>query len=189
MSKAIYIVEYRKVSQGIGVLDRMFKQASLSLLYANPICIGKYLICVGGDVADVCEAKSAAEQDEDGPPLAGYLLQRAHENIFAYFKGGLPKPVRKPDSIGIFETRNAASGFVSLDAALKRAQVDLAKLWLGQLLGGKFCYVLGGSTSDIESAMHAVKSAINENDIIGSRIVASPDADTLARFYPMTNQP
>lgn len=183
MSKAIYIVEYRKVSQGIGVLDRMFKQASLSLLYASPICIGKYLICVGGDVADVCEAKAAAEQDEDGPPLAGHLLLKAHADILDYFKGKLPKPVLKPDALGIFETRNAASGFISLDAALKRAQVDLAKLWLGQLLGGKFCYVLGGSTSDIESAMLAARAAVTENELAGSRIVASPDANTLARFY------
>ena len=183
MSKAIYVVEYRKVSQGIGVLDRMFKQANLILLYASPICIGKYLICVGGDVADVYEAKAAAEQDEDGPPLAGHLLRRAHTNILAYFKGKLPQLDLKPDAIGIFETRNAASGFVSLDAALKQAQVDVAKLWLGQLLGGKFCYVLGGSTSDIETAMYAAKGAINESDLVGSRIVASPDADTLARFY------
>lgn len=183
MGKAIYVAEYRTISQGAGVLDSMCKHANLVLLHADPICIGKYLICVGGDVADVKEAQKAAEADSGGPPLANRLLLHAHPHILAYFARSLPQPDPRPDAIGIFEAQNASAGFASLDAALKHARVDLAKLWLGQLLGGKFCYVLGGSTSDIQSALQAAGDAAGEQDMAGRRFIASPDKSTLTRFY------
>lgn len=182
MSDAVYIVEFKSISQGIGVLDKMFKRSTLDLLYANPICIGKYLICVGGDVADALVAQQTAEAPEEGAPIASYLLTGAHPSIREYFRRGIPPGYDRPEAIGIVETRNAASGFVSLDRALKSARVTLLKLWLGQLLGGKLCYVLGGGTSDIQSAVKAAAAAIPERELVGTREIPAPDRATMELF-------
>lgn len=182
MNDAIYVVEYRSISQGIGALDTMVKSADLTLLHANPICIGKYLICLGGDVADVEEAKTASYRDEGGAPMAAYLLTGTHPDVLGYFKKAKPMPCRKPEAIGIIETKNASSGFMSLDRSLKAASVCLLRLWLGQLLGGKFCYVLGGSVSDVQAAVNAAKYAIEEKELVGTRVIPSPDEATMNLF-------
>lgn len=187
MNDAIYVVEFRSISHGIGVLDRMLKRADVELAYANPICIGKYLVCICGDVDDVAEAKAAAEEPDVAAPLAGYLLTGAHPAIRAYFSRGAPRESAAPAAIGIFETKGAAGGFQSLDAALKSARVRLFKLWLGQLLGGKFCYVLGGGVSDVESAVRAAEKAIPEQEQVGSRVVLSPSPQTMERFLSGRN--
>ena len=82
----------------------------------------------------------------------------------------------------MFETRNASSGFLSLDAALKSADVQLLRLWLGQFIGGKFCYVLGGGVSAVKSAVAAAAAAIPAKDKVDSRVIPSPDAATMALF-------
>lgn len=182
MGKAVYVVEYRSISHGIAALDKMLKRASLVLLHANPICIGKYLICVGGDVQDALEAQAAAEEPDGGTPFASFLLTGAHPSILAYFDGGVPKTHTPPEAICMFETRNASSGFLSLDAALKSADVQLLRLWLGQFIGGKFCYVLGGGVSAVKSAVAAAAAAIPAKDKVDSRVIPSPDAATMALF-------
>ena len=185
MKDAVYVVEYRSISQGIGVLDNMIKRANMSLLYANPICIGKYLICLGGDVSAIEEAQSAAEEDSGGSPMASYLLTGAHPAILGYFYNDLPKPEVLPEALGIFETRNASAGFASLDKALKSANVCVLRVWLGQQIGGKLCYVLGGSVSDIQAAIRAAQETIEDKEYVGSRVIPSPDATTMKLFLTL----
>ena len=185
MSEAVYIAEFRNISQGIGVLDKMLKQSGVFLMHATPICIGKYLICVGGDVADAREAQKAAEEpEEQDSRISGYLLTGAHPAILAYFKN--PNESMGSgfvsDAMGVFETRNAAAGFISLDAALKNSQVELRRLWLGNFLGGKFCYVLSGSTDDVRSALKAAAFAVSEKEQVGQRLILSPD-DTIVNLF------
>ena len=182
MNDAIYIVEFRSISQGIGALDNMLKRASLALLYANPICIGKYLITVGGDVADAEEARLAAEAPGEERPIASCLLTGTHPAILGYFRKQNAGAIEVPPALGVFETRSAAMGFLSLDAALKAARVDLLRVWLGQLLGGKLCWVLGGSTSDVQSAVKAAVAAVPAKEQAGSRVVISPDPVAMALF-------
>jgi len=176
MSEAIYVVEFRSISRGIGALDAMCKRTRFALLYANPVCIGKYLICVGGDVADVTEAKTAAETDGEEPPFADCLLTGTHPAILGYFKKENPAAKHIPAAIGIFETRSAAGGFKSLDTALKSARTELLRVWIGNRLGGKLCWVLGGSVSDVQSAVKAAGEAVSEQECAGSHIIVAPDS-------------
>lgn len=176
MSEAIYVVEFRSISRGFGALDAMCKRAGLTLLHANPVCIGKYLICAGGDVADMAEAREAAENPADGePPFASCLLTGTHPAILDYFRKLTAAADTAPAAIGVLETRSAAGGFQSLDRALKSARCELLRVWLGNRLGGKLCWVLGGSTSDIQSAIRAAAEAVPEKELAGSRVIVAPD--------------
>lgn len=176
MSQAVYIVEYRSLAKGIHMLDRMLKRANLNVLHASPICIGKYLICLGGDVSEAYEAQQVVEAEGESPPLSSYLLSNAHPQILQYFAKAHSRQQPLPDAMGVFEVTSAAAGFQSLDLALKSGTVALRRLWLGQLLGGKCCFVLEGSTSDVKNGLKAAATAIKPKEVIESQLILGPDA-------------
>jgi microcompartment protein CcmL/EutN len=180
MSDALYIVEYRGISRGVMVLDKMLKRSGIMALYAAPVCIGKYLIAVGGDVGDVREAKAEAERS-DGI-IAGYLMTGAHPDVLGYFRHERPIMPDAPDAVGIFETRNVSSGFMSLDAALKSGRTGILRIWMGHFIGGKFCWILSGGVSEVSSALDAASRAIASGEIVGSELIPRPDVSTIAIF-------
>jgi microcompartment protein CcmL/EutN len=180
MSEAVYIVEYRGISRGIVTLDKMLKRSGVMALYAAPVCVGKYLIAVGGDVGDVREAKDEAES-ADGV-IAGRLITGAHPDILGYFRRARSAERTPPDAVGIFETRNISPGFVSLDAALKSGQTGILRIWMGHFIGGKFCWVIQGEISEVSSALKSAALTVSPEDVAGSDLIARPDSSTMALF-------
>ncbi|MGC9329097.1 MAG: BMC domain-containing protein, partial [Candidatus Hinthialibacter sp.] len=53
MSQAIGMIELSSIGIGHEVEDAMLKASSVDLLVARTICSGKYVVIVGGEVADV----------------------------------------------------------------------------------------------------------------------------------------
>ena len=49
MSKAIGMVEYKTVSQGMFATDRMLKTAEIELVEAQTVCPGKYIAIICGE--------------------------------------------------------------------------------------------------------------------------------------------
>lgn len=180
MNDAIYIVEYRSISRGVVTLDRMLKRSGVMALYAAPVCIGKYVIAVGGGVGDVMESK--AESEASDGILAGYLITGAHPDVLGYFRREHPPKPGSPDAVGIFETRNIPSGFMSLDAALKNGRTDIIRVWMGHFIGGKFCWVISGETSEVSSSLAAAGRAVSGSVIAGSELIPRPDSSTLCLF-------
>lgn len=181
MNKAIYIAEYSSIPVGIDAVDRMVKRASMTIIYAKPICIGKFLIVMGGEVDNLREAQAEVASAGEKRLIQQYLLTNAHEDILAYFKRS-PQEKRSMQgktALGILETRNASSGFQSLDAALKSGNVRLEEVWIGHFIGGKFCYILSGLVEDINTALEAAARGLPENSFIDKKVIASPDDKTL----------
>ena len=56
---ALGLLELESIAAGIEVGDAMAKRAPVELLRAGTVHPGKYLVLVGGDVADVEEALEA----------------------------------------------------------------------------------------------------------------------------------
>jgi microcompartment protein CcmL/EutN len=182
---AVYVVEYGSISRGIGALDAICKRAGLAVLHASPVCVGKFLICVGGDIAAVKEAKTAAEPAGAAAgeaPVSSCLITGAHPAILQYFRHEAPARSQYPAALGIFEARTAAKGFQSLDSALKAANAALLRVWLGTQLGGKLCWALGGGVSEIQSGIAAARQAIPERAHAGSRVVIAPDPAVAGLF-------
>ena len=184
MREAIYTVEYTSIPVGIDMLDRMVKSASVSVIYAKPICIGKFLIVLGGDVGDVRQAQKTVLSAGEKRLLKEHLLTNAHREILAYFKRGPSDrvPIEGKTAVGILETREIASGFLSLDAALKSGSVQLEQVWMGHFIGGKFCYLLSGSVEDVGAAVEAADRTLGEKSPVESRIIPSPDSQTLEQL-------
>ena len=49
----IGLIEFRSIADGMKVLDAMAKRADFEILEAMPVCPGKYVILIGGELADV----------------------------------------------------------------------------------------------------------------------------------------
>ena len=53
MSKAIGMVEYKTVSAGVVAADAMVKTSEVSIIEAQTVCPGKYIVIISGDLSAV----------------------------------------------------------------------------------------------------------------------------------------
>ena len=67
MIRAIGLVEFVSIAKGIEAADAMLKAANIELLEAKPICPGKYIVLICGDVSAVENSVNA------GRPLAAAM--------------------------------------------------------------------------------------------------------------------
>ena len=59
--KAVGFVEVKSIPVGIQTADEMVKAGNVELLISSPMCPGKYIIIIGGQVGPVKAAMSRAE--------------------------------------------------------------------------------------------------------------------------------
>ena len=61
MRKAIGFVEVKSIPVGIQTADEMLKAGNIEILLSTPICPGKYVIIVSGQVGPIKAAMAKAE--------------------------------------------------------------------------------------------------------------------------------
>jgi microcompartment protein CcmL/EutN len=158
---ALALLELGSVARGYRVLDWMVKEAPVTIVEANLVEPGKYLILFGGGVAEV------QESFDEGVALAGdvlvdkLLLPLAHPRLWACLAG--TESLGNPDCVGIVEGTAVASVIEAADQSAKGADVHLAGLRLAPGLGGRAFYVLTGE-------QHAVEAGVAlGRDLLGPR--------------------
>ena len=79
---AIGLVEFNSIAMGVLSLDAMMKRAAVKLIDAFPVCPGKYIILVCGEVGAVRTAVSAAVKavGEDAI-VSRIVIPNAHEHV------------------------------------------------------------------------------------------------------------
>ena len=82
MSKAIGMVEYKTVSAGVVAADAMVKTSDISVIEAQTVCPGKYIVIITGDLSAVDAAVNTAKvQHEDHLISSSYW--EIHTNLFS----------------------------------------------------------------------------------------------------------
>jgi len=150
------MIELNSVAAGIDAGDRMLKATAVSLTAALPVCPGKFIVMVRGDVAAV---KSAVEAglDVGGENFVDSLvIPSVHPQVFAAVSG--TAEVSETGAIGVLETFSLAACIWASDAAVKAAGVQLMEIRLGRGLGGKSYVLLTGDVSAVSEAIHVGKS-------------------------------
>jgi len=56
---ALGMIEFKSVARGVFSTDAMVKKAPVRIVETHPVCPGKYITIICGDVADVEEAMKA----------------------------------------------------------------------------------------------------------------------------------
>lgn len=173
MKKALGMIEFKTVASGITATDVMLKTADVEVVQANPVCPGKYLATIAGELSAVRAAIDAAERYNPAMLVDKFLLGNPHESVQPAISGALE--IKNKGAIGILETFTAASAVVAADTAAKTALVDLVEVRLAKGMCGKSYVILTGSVSSVTAAIERAKNGVQDGFFLDSSVIAGPD--------------
>ncbi len=168
-SLALGLVELNSVAVGILVADEMLKVAPVSLVEATPVCSGKYVVIVRGDVASVEASVGRGEATGRESVVDTLFLPNPHPGIFPAITG--VSEVGRIDSLGVVETFSVASTIVAADFAGKAAPVRLIEIRLAKGLGGKAYVTMTGQVSEVQASVEAGASYAGSKGLLVRRVV------------------
>ena len=167
---AIALLEYSSIAAGIEAGDAMAKRAELTVLHAGTVHPGKYLVLVGGGVADVEEALDAADRLGIDLLLDQLFLPDPHPGLVAGIGGA--RVSGDGEALGIIETRSVSASIKAADGGLKGATVALREIRLADGLGGKGYLLFSGPLVEVEAAVEAGIDRVPADEMIGWRVIA-----------------
>lgn len=174
---SIGFLETASIAKGIEATDQMLKKAAVDLLLTTIVPRGKYLVMVGGAVADV-ESALRAGIDSAGPSVIDhFLIQNVHPQLPAAIKGRVK--VDSLEAVGIIETKEVASAIYAGDAAAKAAAVTLIEA--RNQPGAKGMVVLTGDVGAVRAAVAAGVATIKKDGMLVSEVVIARAHDALVK--------
>ncbi|MFR4168731.1 MAG: BMC domain-containing protein [[Clostridium] symbiosum] len=171
--EAIGILESNSIAKGIEAADAVLKAADTALLYAKPVCPGKYTILFYGDVAAVSASLDAGEAVIDAHLVDSVVIPRIHPQVIqAISLSTAPDGV---NAVGVMEFFSVTAAVYAADAAAKAADVTLLDVRLGVGIGGKSFAVLTGEVAAVEEAVRCGMAAGEEKGLaVTSTVIPSP---------------
>jgi len=174
--KAIAMIELNSIAKGVETADEMLKTADVDLIMAQPICAGKYMVLVSGDVESVERASEAGKETAGEFMVDDFVIPNVHASVFPALTA--TTRIQVIDSLAVVETFSVASAIMAADAAVKAADVDIIEIRCATGLGGKSFFYLTGDVSSINSAVDAGVDVLSGTGLILSHVVIpypSPD--------------
>ena len=107
MSKAIGMVEYKTVSAGVVAADAMVKTSEVSIIEAQTVCPGKYIVIISGDLSAVNAAVETSKALHGKHLINSFVLGNPHKSIFPAIYGATK--IDDVSALGIMETYDATS--------------------------------------------------------------------------------
>ena len=131
---ALALLEFSSIAAGIQAADAMVKRAPIDVIKAGTVQPGKYLVLIGGEVADVEESLAAGREVCGDATVDFVYLPQVHPEVVEVVGGGRVPEVT--DALGVVETTTVAAAIHAADAGVKGAQVRLVEVRLADGLGG-----------------------------------------------------
>ncbi len=174
------MIEYKSVARGIYSCDAMVKRAPVRILETHPVCPGKYLTIICGEVAEVEEAMKVGLETGKDMVVADLFLPFVHPGVIPALAG--TAAIVSFGSLGIIETFAVATCLQAADIAVKTAAVQLVEIRLANGLGGKGYFVMTGELADVEGSLAAAKKfAVEEGMLAACELIPAPHPDLLAQ--------
>jgi microcompartment protein CcmL/EutN len=168
---SIALLETSSIARGIEATDAMMKRAAVDLLMTTIVPRGKYLVMVGGAVADVEQALRAGLDIAGATVVDHFLIQNVHPQLPAAIKGRVK--VDRVEAIGLIETKEVASSIYAGDAAAKAAAVTLIEA--RNQPGAKGLVVLTGDVGAVRAAVAAGVATVKEGQLIAEVVIPRAD--------------
>jgi microcompartment protein CcmL/EutN len=176
LNKAIGFIEFKSIPIGIESTDQMLKSGNVELISATPLCPGKFVTLISGDVGAVRSSVKNGEHVGGIYVLESHVIPNIHQAVLPALVGA--SEVDEIKSLGMIETINAISSIVVADAAVKAANIQLIEVRLARGLGGKAFVILTGEVSSVKTAVKAAEAAMKDYGVITSTsVIASPHKD------------
>jgi len=167
--EAIGLIELNSIAKGIEAADAMLKSAQVELLEAKPVCPGKYIVMISGDVAAVQSSVDAGKSIGASAVIDDFILPNVHPNVIKAISSA--SEVSGIKALGIIETFSIASLVVAADTAAKAGQVDLIEIRIGMGIGGKSFVTLTGDVSSVTSSVEAGVVIASERGMLIEKVV------------------
>jgi len=169
MITSIGFLELNSIAKGIQSCDEMLKVSAVELIDAHPICPGKYMILVCGDVDAV---KASVEK---GKHIAGenlvdnFIIPNVHEQVIPALRA--VTYVGKLEALGVIESFSAASAILAADTAVKAAEIDLIEIRLANGMGGKSFFTFTGIVGAVEASVKAAEKILKDEGLLVNSVV------------------
>lgn len=167
---ALALIDFGSIAVGIEAADAMVKRAQLDVIRSGTVQPGRYLVLVGGTVAEVQESLAAGRAVGGDSVLDHVFLPHVHPEVVEAVGGGrVERPV---DAVGVVETTTVAAAIRAADAGIKGAEVRLLEIRMADGLGGKGIVLYSGMVADVEAAVDIGSSAVRPGLLV-RRVVIS----------------
>lgn len=184
MGIAIGVAEFKSIALGIDLLDKMTKTSNVDIIDSRVICIGKYLITVSGEVADVQSAINRVKEEGGSALIAAEVIPSVMDGVIEKINARIDR--NNILSLGIFETNTLSSGILSANKIKKTSQVELLKVSLTLGLGGKSLVIFTGDIASVNTALDAAKKELESrgqiNRVVSAVSIASPSQTFIEKF-------
>jgi microcompartment protein CcmL/EutN len=159
---ALALLEYSSIAAGIESADAMVKRAETAVIRAGTVQPGRFLVLLGGEIAEVDEALKTGLTTASDALNAHVYLPGVDPAVLAALSGqrdaeGLNDPYT---ALGVYETANVPAAIKAADVGVKGAEVTLAELRLAEGLGGKGFVLFTGKESDVAAAIELIDAEI-----------------------------
>ncbi|MDY6876592.1 MAG: BMC domain-containing protein [Chloroflexota bacterium] len=166
---ALALLEFSSIAAGIQAADAMVKRAPIDVIKAGTVQPGKYLVLIGGQVADVEESLTAGREVGGAAAVDLVYLPQVHPEVVEAIAGG--RVPRVADALGVIETTTVAAAIHAADAGIKGAEVRLVEVRLADGLGGKGIVLLSGLVADVEAAVEIGVGVLERPDLLVRQVV------------------
>jgi len=163
------LIELTSIAAGMQACDIMLKTSNVELILSRTICSGKYMVLIGGDVAEVQSAVVNATTQTEFAVIDTFVIPNVHKDIFPALSGH--SNVNLLEALGIIESFSVASLIEGADAAVKAANVRIIEIRLAMALGGKAFCTLTGEVAAVTSAVDAGAKLIADKGLLVNKIV------------------
>jgi len=166
---ALALIEFSSIATGIKAADAMVKRAPIDVIKSGTVQPGKYLVLIGGEVADVEESLEEGRAVGSTCLLDYVLLPQVHPEVVESIVGGrVPNP---NDALGVIETTTVAASIHAADAGIKGAEVRLVEVRLADGLGGKGIVLFSGLVADVEAAVEIGIGVLESQELLVRQVV------------------
>lgn len=182
MLGAIGLVEFNSIAKGIEAADAMLKAAEVQIIFSKPVCPGKYISLVSGEVSAVENAVHVGVTVGTPMVIDDFILPNVHPTVIPALSGCAPQVEVK--ALGIIETYSVAALIVAADIAVKAGDVDLIEIRIAMGLGGKSYVTLTGDVGSVKTAIASGSSAVAEKGLLVEKVVIpAPHKNLIPSVY------
>jgi microcompartment protein CcmL/EutN len=172
---ALALLEFTSIAAGVLAADAMVKRATLDVIYAGTVQPGRFLVLIGGSVAEVDEASKAGREAAPDALKDHILLAGVHPDVVRALAGG--RSLEQTDALGIIETYTVAAAIHAADKGVKSAEVKLLEIRLADGLDGKGLVFFTGIVSDVEAALEIAVNALKTDQIVRQVVIPQLHGD------------
>jgi len=172
----IGVLEISSIANGFKTLDVVVKESPVTILRAEVLNPGKFLIIMTGDVASVESAMDAGIEASGGTLIDHILLSHMDEQVIPSLNS-CQSPLEW-DAVGLLETYTVAAAVAAADRSVKEANIHIVEIVTGNESGGKAMLKISGTLGDVDAAMiSAVALVKDKGQLCSNVIIPRPHGD------------